>query len=46
MGAKKGKVRVDKLPYRWDPTPGSKKWTGVPGYKNINVCSSKKVWEQ
>ena len=36
---KRSDVRVDKLPYRWDPTPGPKTWPVVPGYKNINVCS-------
>ncbi len=36
---KRSDVRVDKLPYRWDPTPGPKKWPVIPGYKNINVCS-------
>ena len=44
---KRGNVRVGKLPYRWDPNPGSKKWPVVPGYKNINVCSgSQGIYKQ
>lgn len=37
---KRGNIRVGKLPYRWDPSPGPKTWPVIPGYKNINVCSS------
>jgi hypothetical protein len=36
---KRGNVRVDKLPYRWDSSSGPKTWPVIPGYKNINVCS-------
>ena len=44
---KRGNVRVDKLPYRWDPSPDPKTWPVIPGYKNINVCSgSQGIYKQ